>query len=377
MAEQNSSKSMMWATIGVAVVLIAIIYPLTNRTFNSAADSATGNDESDVRIQPVAKFELAKARDRGHVLVGLAVAVANIDEVIHIIRTEDEPKAELMSRFALSEEQADYILDTKLRQLARLEEMKIRGEQDELAKERDQLQQLLGSERRMNTLLKKELLADAEKYGDERRSPLVEREEAKALTEKELTPSEPVTVILSEMGWVRAGKGHDVDVTGLTYKAGDQFLASATGRSNQQAVFLTNQGRTYALEAHTLPSARSQGEPLTGRCTLNPGEQARFALLGNEDERYLICSDAGYGFICSYGDLVSKNKSGKALAPAAAIGCWLRFGSLPHRCNRNGMARANFHSRMDWCFFRQQRKGLIGFQTGIQDDDACLKTKKE
>ena len=259
------------------------------------------------------QHRLDKVERRLHLLEGLLIAYLNLDEVIHIIRTEEDPKAVLMARFELSEEQADYILDTKLRQLARLEEMKIRGEQDELAKERDQLQQLLGSERRMNSLLKKELQADAEKYGDERRSPLVEREEAKALTEKELTPSEPVTVILSEMGWVRAGKGHEVDVTGLAYKAGDQFLAAATGRSNQLAVFLTNQGRTYALEAHTLPSARSQGEPLTGRCSLNPGEQARFALLGNDEERYLICSDAGYGFICSYSDLVSKNKNGKAL----------------------------------------------------------------
>ena len=259
------------------------------------------------------QHRLDKVERRLHLLEGLLIAYLNLDEVIHIIRTEEDPKAVLMARFELSEEQADYILDTKLRQLARLEEMKIRGEQDELAKERDQLQQLLGSERRMNSLLKKELQADAEKYGDERRSPLVEREEAKALTEKELTPSEPVTVILSEMGWVRAGKGHEVDVTGLAYKAGDQFLAAATGRSNQQAVFLTNQGRTYALEAHSLPSARSQGEPLTGRCSLNPGEQARFALLGNDEERYLICSDAGYGFICSYSDLVSKNKNGKAL----------------------------------------------------------------
>ena len=259
------------------------------------------------------QFRLDKVERRLHLLEGLLVAYLNLDEVIHIIRTEEDPKAVLMARFGLSEEQTDYILDTKLRQLARLEEMKIRAEQDELAKEREQLQLLLGSERRMNNLLKKELLADAEKYGDDRRSPLVEREEAKALTEKELTPSEPVTVILSEMGWVRAAKGHDVEVAGLSYKAGDQFLASAFGRSNQQAVFLTNQGRTYSLEAHTLPSARSQGEPLTGRCSLNAGEQARFALLGNEEDKYLICSDAGYGFICSYGDLISKNKNGKAL----------------------------------------------------------------
>ncbi|GAA4503262.1 DNA topoisomerase IV subunit A [Pseudaeromonas paramecii] len=259
------------------------------------------------------QHRLEKVERRLHLLDGLLVAYLNLDEVIHIIRTEDEPKAVLMARFELTEAQADYILDTRLRQLARLEEMKIRGEQDELAKEREQLQQLLGSERRMSNLLKKELLADAEKYGDDRRSPLIEREEAKALTEKELTPSEPVTVVLSEMGWVRAAKGHEVDVAGLSYKAGDGYLASAPGRSNQQAVFLTNQGRTYAMEAHTLPSARSQGEPLTGRCSLNPGEQARHVLLAPEEQRYLLCSDAGYGFVCRYSDLISKNKNGKAL----------------------------------------------------------------
>ena len=259
------------------------------------------------------QFRLDKVERRLHLLQGLLVAYLNLDEVIHIIRTEDEPKAVLMARFGLSEDQADYILDTRLRQLARLEEMKLRAEQEALEKERADLQALLGSERRLNNLLKRELLADAEKYGDDRRSPLVERAEAKALTEKELAPSEPVTVVLSAMGWVRAAKGHDVDVNGLTYKAGDQYLAAAVGRSNQQAVFLTNQGRTYALEAHTLPSARSQGEPLTGRCSLNPGEQAKFVLLDPEETRYLLCSDAGYGFICGYADLLSKNKTGKAL----------------------------------------------------------------
>ncbi len=259
------------------------------------------------------QFRLDKVERRLHLLQGLLVAYLNLDEVIHIIRTEDEPKAVLMARFGLSDEQADYILDTRLRQLARLEEMKLRAEQEALEKERADLQALLGSERRLNNLLKRELLADAEKNGDERRSPLVERAEAKALTEKELAPSEPVTVVLSAMGWVRAAKGHDVDVNGLTYKAGDQYLAAAVGRSNQQAVFLTNQGRTYALEAHTLPSARSQGEPLTGRCSLNPGEQAKFVLLDPEETRYLLCSDAGYGFICGYADLLSKNKTGKAL----------------------------------------------------------------
>lgn len=259
------------------------------------------------------QFRLDKVLNRLHILDGLLIAYLNIDEVIAIIRYEEDPKAELMRRFNLSDIQAEAILDLKLRHLAKLEEMKIRGEQDELNKEREHLEGLLGSERKLSNLLKKEIIADAEKYGDDRRSPLIEREEAKQLTEKELTPSEPVTVVVSEMGWVRAAKGHDVDVQGLNYKAGDGYLVSAIGRSNQQAVFMTNMGRTYSLEAHTLPSARGQGEPLTGRLSFSTGEQTRFALLGNEQEKYLITSDAGYGFICDYADLVSKNKNGKAL----------------------------------------------------------------
>jgi topoisomerase-4 subunit A len=259
------------------------------------------------------QFRLDKVLNRLHILDGLLIAYLNIDEVIAIIRNEDEPKKELMRRFGLSEIQADAILDLKLRHLAKLEEFKIRGEQDELAKERDQLQSLLGSERKLGNLLKKEIQADAEKYGDDRRSPLVERQEAKQLTEKELTPSELVTVVVSEMGWVRAAKGHDVDVQGLSYKAGDGYLVSAQGRSNQQAVFMSNLGRTYSLEAHTLPSARGQGEPLTGKLSFATGEQTRYVMLGNEDDRYLVASDAGYGFLCTYNDLVSKNKNGKAL----------------------------------------------------------------
>ncbi|OSM52623.1 DNA topoisomerase IV subunit A, partial [Aeromonas salmonicida subsp. salmonicida] len=205
------------------------------------------------------QYRLDKVLARLHILEGLLVAYLNIDEVIEIIRTEDEPGKVMVERFNISETQAEAILELKLRHLAKLEEFKLRAEQDELAIERDKLELLLGSERRLNTLLKKELLADAEKYGDDRRTPLVERASAVALTEKELTPSEPVTVILSDKGWVRAAKGHDVDVAGLSYKAGDGYLAHACGRSNQQAVFLSTLGRTYALEAHTLPSARSQG----------------------------------------------------------------------------------------------------------------------
>jgi len=258
------------------------------------------------------QYRLDKVLARLHILDGLLIAFLNIDEVIEIIRSEDEPKAALMERFGLSDKQAEAILEIKLRQLAKLEEIKIRGEQAELAEERDKLEKLLGSERRMNTLLKKELLADAEKYGDERRSPLVERSEAKALSEKELMPNEAITVVLSEKGWARAAKGHDVDAHGLSYKAGDKFLASANGRSNQQAVFIDTAGRSYSLDSHTLPSARSQGEPLTGRFNPAPGEMFAHVVMSDDEQHYLIASDAGYGFIGKYADMLSKNKNGKA-----------------------------------------------------------------
>ena len=270
----------------------------------------------DFRFETVRRrleFRLGKVQDRLHLLDGLLIAFLNIDEVIRIIRTEDEPKPELMARFGLTERQADYVLDTKLRQLARLEEMKIRAEQDELAKERDWLEKTLGSRQRMKTLIRKELEADAEKYGDDRRCPLVDRPVAAAIDETELAPSEPVTVVLSEKGWVRAAKGHEVDAAGLSYKAGDGYLAHAQLRSNQQAVFLDSTGRSYSLAAHTLPSARGQGEPLTGR--LSPPAGAVFrAVLGGDTERWLLmASDAGYGFRVQLKELLANKKAGKAV----------------------------------------------------------------
>lgn len=216
-------------------------------------------------------YRLEKVLKRLHILEGLLIAFLNIDEVIHIIRTEDEPKPLLMQHFAISETQAEAILELKLRHLAKLEEVKIRGEQDELAKERDQLQALLASERKLNTLLKKEIQADAAAYGDDRRSPLKERAEAKAMSDHDIVPSEPVTIVLSEMGWVRSAKGHDIDPTGLNYKAGDSFRAAARGMSNQPVVFIDSTGRSYALDPLTLPSARGQGEPLTGKVNTAAG----------------------------------------------------------------------------------------------------------
>ena len=266
------------------------------------------------------QFRLDKVERRLHLLEGLLVAFLNLDEVIHIIRTEDQPKPVLMARFELSELQADYILDTRLRQLARLEEMKIRGEQDELAKEREKLLALLGSEAKLKKLVRKELIADAETYGDDRRSPIVARAEARALSENELLPSEPVTVVISEKGWARCAKGHDIDATGLSYKAGDGFRAAAAGRSNQYAVFIDSTGRSYSLAAHSLPSARGQGEPLTGRLTPPPGAGFECVLLPDDESLYVIASDAGYGFVVKGDDLQAKNKAGKALLslPAGA-----------------------------------------------------------
>ncbi|WP_261642184.1 DNA topoisomerase IV subunit A [Erwinia mallotivora] len=258
-------------------------------------------------------FRLEKVLKRLHILEGLLIAFLNIDEVIHIIRTEDEPKPQLMARFGISETQAEAILELKLRHLARLEEMKIRGEQDELAKERDKLQEILASERKMNTLLKKEIQADSDTYGDARRSPLREREEAKAISESELVPSEPVTIVLSQMGWVRSARGHDIDPVGLSYKAGDNYRAAARGKSNQPVVFIDSTGRSYALDPVTLPSARGQGEPLTGKLTPPPGAIMEQVLMEAEDQRLLMASDAGYGFVCTFNDLVSRNRAGKAL----------------------------------------------------------------
>lgn len=259
------------------------------------------------------QHRLEKVEKRLHLLEGLLTAFLNLDEVIHIIRTEDQPKQALIARFDLTEVQADYILETRLRQLARLEEMKIRGEQDELLKEQAKLLALLGSDAKLRKLVRSELIKDAETYGDDRRSPIVERAEAKALSENELMPTEPVTVVLSEKGWVRCAKGHDIDATGLSYKAGDGFKGAAAGRSNQYAVFIDSTGRSYSLAAHSLPSARGQGEPLTGRLTPPPGASFDCVLLPDDDALYVVASDAGYGFVVKGEDLQAKNKAGKGL----------------------------------------------------------------
>lgn len=259
------------------------------------------------------QYRLDKVLSRLHILEGLMIAFLNIDEVIEIIRHEDDPKAELMVRFNLSDEQADAILNLRLRHLAKLEENQLKAEQDELEKERLNLEAILGSERRLNTLIKKEIQEDAKKYASPRMSQLVEREEAKMISESDMTPAEPVTVILSEMGWVRCAKGHDIDPKSLSYKAGDNYRAHACGKSNQAVVFIDSTGRSYALDPLSLPSARSQGEPLTGKLNLPTGATIEYVVMASEQQELLMASDAGYGFICKFEDLIARNKTGKAL----------------------------------------------------------------
>ena len=258
------------------------------------------------------EFRLERVLKRLHILEGYLVAFLNIDEVIHIIRTEDKPKPALMQRFGITDIQAEAVLELKLRNLAKLEEISIRGEQDELAEERDQLQKILGSAARLKTLIKNELLAVAKKFGDERRSPLAEREEAKAFSELEMVSADPVTVVMSEKGWIRAAKGHEIDPASLSYKSGDGFKIAVQGRSNQPVVILDSTGRAYTVASHNLPSARGQGEPVTGR--INPPSGATFEgmMMGAPTQLYLLASDAGYGFVAKLGDMQTKNRAGKA-----------------------------------------------------------------
>lgn len=273
-----------------------------------------------VTVRRRLQWRLDKINKRLHVLDALLIAFLNIDEVIAIIRENDKPKPVLMERFKLTDVQAEAILELKLRHLARLEEMKIREEQKELADEKDELEKLLGSATRLKTLIRKEISADAETYGDERRSPIVERGAAKAMDESALISSEAITVVLSEKGWVRAAKGHEIDAQKLNYKAGDGYQSSATGKSNQLAVFMDSTGRAYSLPAHKLPSARGQGEPLTSFFTQPHGASFIGVMMGNPDDLYLLSSTFGYGFVVRLGDVHANTKKGKAVlkVPAGA-----------------------------------------------------------
>ena len=258
------------------------------------------------------KHRLEQVEDRLHVLDGLLIAFLNIDEVIAIIREAEQPRQALMSRFGLTDVQAEAILNLRLRNLARLEEVKIRAEQSDLSDESSRLEETLDSRRGVPMLVRDELLEDAERYGDERRSPLVERETAQAFGETDLIPAEPITVVLSERGWVRAAKGHEIEPRSLSYRAGDAYRAVARGRSNHPAVFLDSTGRVYCIPSHTLASARGQGEPLAGR--INPPDGATFegVMIGPADQLYLVATDAGYGFVVRLEDLWSRNRAGKS-----------------------------------------------------------------
>ncbi len=268
------------------------------------------------RIETVRRrlqFRYDKVADRIHILEGLLIAFLNIDEVIEIIRNEDKPRPELMKRFGLTERQAEAILELKLRHLAKLEEIKLNGEKAALTKERKHLESLLSSEKRLKNLIRKELAEDAEKYGDDRRSPIIERKEAQAFKKTEVIPAEPVTVVLSAEGWVRAARGHDIDPSKLPYKAGDRFLTSAGGRNVDDAVFLDTTGRVYALPAHSLPTARGQGEPLSGRLNLPPDSKIIALLMGAPDDLYVLAGDTGYGFITQFSEIVARNRNGKIM----------------------------------------------------------------
>ncbi|MDP9193761.1 MAG: DNA topoisomerase IV subunit A [Acidobacteriota bacterium] len=250
---------------------------------------------------------------RLHLLDGLLVAYLNVDEVIRIIRSEDEPKPVLMKRFSLTDPQTEYILELKLRFLNKLQEMEIRGEQKKLSGERAELEKVLSSKQKLRKQVRDELLEDMEEFGDKRRSPIVEREAAKALDATALIPSEPVTVVLSERGWVRSGKGHDLDPSALQYRSGDAFLHAAKGRSNQLAVFLDSAGRSYSLPAHELPSAKGHGEPVTSSLTLPPGASMVGVMMGDPDDLWLVATDDGYGFIVRLEDMMTRLKAGKAV----------------------------------------------------------------
>ncbi|MBT8142798.1 MAG: DNA topoisomerase IV subunit A [Gammaproteobacteria bacterium] len=291
------------------------------------------------------RYRLGKVDARLHILDGYLIAYLNIDKVIAIIRKEDKPKPVLMKKFKLSDIQADAILDLKLRHLAKLEEFKIEGERKELAAEKKDLEKTLGSKTRLKTLVKNELKADAEIYADERRTHIIERAAAKAIDESSLVPSEPVTVILSSRGYIRAAKGHDIDVSGLGYKSGDEYLAAAQGRSNQQAIFLDSTGRTYAINAHGLPSARSHGDPLASYVKQPDGSVFAGVMMGANDSRYLLSSSAGYGFVVTLENTLTRNKAGKKVL-SVPKGANVLTPSLVHDYDNDLIAVVNDQGRL-------------------------------
>ena len=259
------------------------------------------------------QFRLYNVTSSIHILAGLMIAYLNIDKIIKIIRKEEKPKNILMKNFKLSDTQADAILNLRLRRLAKLEELKIKADLGNLKKEKKELEAILKSKQRLKTVIKKEIEADAKLFADDRQSEIKEAKEAKVIDEKSLITSEPVTIVLSEKGWVRAAKGHDIDPTSLNYKSGDNFKQMSQGKTNQLAVFIDSSGRCYSLPSHSLPSARSFGEPVSARLTPPDGVSFEGVMTGTPDTVYLLAADSGYGFMIKLKDIYTKNRNGKLI----------------------------------------------------------------
>ena len=258
------------------------------------------------------EHRLDQVNDRLHVLEGLLTIFVDLDKVIKIIRQSDEPKKELIKAFKLSEIQANAILEIRLRQLAKLEQLKIENERNELVSEQDEIEKILKSKSRLKTLIKNELVEIRELFGEERKSPIIDSTNAKVFSEEDTIVTEPITVVLSKAGWIRSAKGHEIDPNTLSYRGDDSLQDFARGRSNQLAVFLDSNGKAYSVPSHSLPSARGMGEPITGRLNADSGVQFISSVIGTEGSKFLIMNTAGYGYISEYQNMISNKKSGRA-----------------------------------------------------------------
>ena len=258
------------------------------------------------------EHRLDQVNDRLHILEGLLTVFIDIDRVIKIIRKSDEPKKELTKTFKLSDIQANAILEIRLRQLAKLEQLKLESERDDLVNEQKDIEKILKSKTRLKTLIKNELIEIRNEFGEERRSPIIQESSAKVFSEEETIVTEPITVVLSKAGWVRSAKGHDIDPRSLSYRGDDSLQDFARGKSNQLAVFLDSNGKAYSIQSHSLPSARGMGEPITGRLNADSGVKFISSVIGNNEDRFLIMNSAGYGYIAEYKNMTSNKKTGRA-----------------------------------------------------------------
>ena len=258
------------------------------------------------------EHRLDQVNDRLHILEGLLIVYLDLDKVIKIIRESDEPKKDIIKAFALSEIQANSILEIKLRQLAKLEQARLEKERDTLVAEQDEIEKILNSKTMLKTLIKKELTEIKENFGDERKSPIIENSDAKVFSEEETLVTEPITIVLSGAGWIRSAKGHEIDPVSLSYRGDDILQDFSRGKSNQMCVFLDSNGKAYSLPSHSLPSARGMGDPITGRVSADSGVKFVSSLIGNDDDKYMIMNTAGYGYISEFKNMVSNKKSGRA-----------------------------------------------------------------